>query len=177
MQSIYQWDVAEFSADQILEDLRERHTYSDETRTYVEEVVAGVMRERWGLDKRISDRLAPGWHWDRVAKVERAVLRLAVYELLFMPALPPKVTINEAVNLAKTFGNEGSGSFINGLLGRLLQDTPKANWDPTEHTIVEEETHEPEPEPEQEPEMVEEGSETHKMLTTGKWTLRSEEDA
>lgn len=177
MQSIYQWDVAEFTPEQILEDLRGRHSYSDETRQYVEAVVAGVIRERWGLDKRISERLAPGWHWDRIAKVERAVLRLAAYELLFMPALPPKVTINEAVNLAKTFGNENSGSFINGLLGRLLQDTPKANWDPTEHTVVEEEAHEPEPEPEQEPEMVEEGSETHKMLTTGKWTLRSEEDA
>jgi N utilization substance protein B len=80
------------------------------------------------IDARYSPFLKSGWTPDRLALVDRLVLRLAVFELWGMPEIPPKVTITEAVELAKRFGGADSGSFINGVLGRVLQVSPKAGW-------------------------------------------------
>ena len=74
------------------------------------------------IDKTISDA-APEWPLEKVAKVDLAILRLAVYELLIVKSEPPKVIIDEAVELAKEFGNDSSGSFINGVLGTVLKNT------------------------------------------------------
>ncbi|MBI2036056.1 transcription antitermination factor NusB [Candidatus Microgenomates bacterium] len=72
-----------------------------------------------GIDKLI-EKSAPAFPIDKVAKVDLAILRLAVYELLFIKTNPPKVVIDEAVELAKEFGSDTSGGFVNGVLGNIL---------------------------------------------------------
>ena len=79
----------------------------------------GVLRERDNLDA-IIQRIAPEWPIDQIAPIDRNILRLAAYELLLSPGMPPKVAINEAVELAKTFGSDSTSRFVNGVLGTLL---------------------------------------------------------
>lgn len=74
------------------------------------------------LDEKIQ-KAAPEWPIDKIAKIDLAVLRLAAYELLIGKTAPPKVTIDEAIELAKAYGNEASPGFINGVLGTLLKNT------------------------------------------------------
>ena len=75
--------------------------------------------ERRHLDRVVGDA-APQWPLEQVARVDKAVLRVAVYELLYARDAPPKVAINEAVEIAKEYGGEGSGRFINGVLGHIM---------------------------------------------------------
>jgi transcription antitermination factor NusB len=73
------------------------------------------------IDKYIQDA-APAWPLDKINKIDLAILRLAVFELLIEPKTPPKVIVDEAVELAKEYGSESSSSFINGALGKLITD-------------------------------------------------------
>lgn len=82
-------------------------------------LLQGVRNYVTYLDSIVSE-LAPEWPIDQIAAVDRNVLRIAVYELLFAPDIPPKVAINEAVELAKMFGSESSPRFVNGVLGSLV---------------------------------------------------------
>jgi N utilization substance protein B len=87
---------------------------------YLNDLVAGCHTHRQELDALIA-RYSEHWRLERMAAVDRNLLRLGVYELLHHPDIPPKVVINEAVELAKRFGTEGSGAFINGLLDRIRE--------------------------------------------------------
>lgn len=90
-------------------------------RAFAEELVRGVGSHRAAIDKRIQDR-CPNWKIDRLGSVERAVLRLGVYELVFAPeTTPAAVAINEAVDLAKFFGSLQAGSFVNGVLDAIAR--------------------------------------------------------
>lgn len=73
------------------------------------------------IDEEIA-RAAPAWPIEKINKVDLAVLRLAIFELLFKKDVPPKVTVDEAVELAKDYGSESSSSFVNGVLGKLISD-------------------------------------------------------
>ncbi|PKN60945.1 MAG: transcription antitermination factor NusB [Deltaproteobacteria bacterium HGW-Deltaproteobacteria-11] len=90
-------------------------------------LIEGAWQKRQELDKIISD-CSEHWSISRMSKVDRSILRMAVYELLYCDDVPPKVTLNEAIDLGKTYGSENSGSFINGILDALyvkLQQTVK----------------------------------------------------
>ena len=92
-------------------------------------LIEGTWRHRRQIDKQISD-CSEHWSISRMSKVDRSILRMAVYELLYCDDIPPKVTLNEAIDLGKAYGSENSGSFINGILDALyvkLQDTPIEN--------------------------------------------------
>lgn len=131
------------------------------------------------LDNLIAAFLAKGWNIERITKVDRALLRLAAYELHYIPSIPPKVTINEAVNLAKIFGSAESPRFINGLLGRLVEQSPKAKWDPSqasEDDFMRLEAGGPDPEDSSE-EVLEEGTaEFDEAFSAGAWMIRTNED-
>ena len=71
-------------------------------------------------------KYAPQWPLEQITIVDRNVLRLGIYELKYDPDIPPKVAINEAIELAKTFGGESSGKFVNGVLGSIFKDLPQA---------------------------------------------------
>ena len=87
---------------------------------FIEDLVAGVNREAKTLDETIQP-LAPEWPLDQIARMDRLVLRIGTYELLNNGSVPPKVVINESVELAKAFGGDNSSKFINGVLGTLLK--------------------------------------------------------
>ena len=86
--------------------------------TYLLELVEGVAAHLEELDALIA-RHSEHWRLERMAAVDRNLLRLAAYELLYQPQIPPKVVINEAVEMAKTYGTEGSGAFVNGILDQI----------------------------------------------------------
>jgi N utilization substance protein B len=85
---------------------------------YLQELVAGVDSHRDELDAFIV-RFSEHWRLERMTVVDRNLLRLAIYELLYQPRIPPKVVINEAVELAKRYGSEASGAFVNGILDQV----------------------------------------------------------
>ena len=87
-------------------------------REFADSLIKGVSDNLDSLDQKIS-HFADNWELKRMAVVDRNILRLATFELLFLPDIPPKVTINEAVELAKRFGDINSGGFINGILDKI----------------------------------------------------------
>ena len=90
----------------------------EKTPTYLLQLVLGVDTHLEELDALIA-RYSEHWRLERMAAVDRNLLRLAAYELLYEPKIPPKVVINEAVELAKLYGTEDSGAFVNGILDRI----------------------------------------------------------
>ncbi len=86
---------------------------------FARQLIQGTIDHREVIDREISEA-STHWRLDQMAGVERSVLRLATYELLFSPDVPPKAAINESIELAKTFGGDESGRFVNGVLGRIM---------------------------------------------------------
>jgi N utilization substance protein B len=91
---------------------------AEEVREFAEELVAGVVANRDAIDNIIVDK-SKNWTISRMARVDLNILRLAVFELLFLSEIPRNVTINEAIEVAKKFGTEESASFINGMLDEI----------------------------------------------------------
>jgi len=90
----------------------------EDIKPFSKELVLGVCVYLEGLD-RLIDEASKNWRLERIAKVDRSILRLGAYELLYRDDIPPKVSINEAVDLGKKFGTEESGAFINGVLDKI----------------------------------------------------------
>jgi len=97
-------------------------------RDFSRELVFGVCENRKHLDKMIR-KASKNWRVERMSRVDRSILRLSAYELLFMDEIPPKVTIDEAVELAKKFGTEESSAFINGILDNIFNNMKTENLD------------------------------------------------
>lgn len=124
MQSLYEWDF-HGKEDNALSRVTEKNLVSlapgladqDFART----LVAGVEKHRPDIDATIEG-YAPEWPLEQITVVDRNVLRIGIYELTLDPAIPPKVAINEAIELAKSFGGSSSGKFVNGVLGSIYKD-------------------------------------------------------
>lgn len=97
---------------------------SAEDKKYIEQVTKGIFENLEELDKKIESYLK-GWKMDRIGKTDLAILRLAVYEILYREDIPYKVSINEAVELAKSFCDDASPSFINGVLAGIINSLPE----------------------------------------------------
>jgi N utilization substance protein B len=108
------------------DDFWSRHPVDDEARAFASALVHGTKREQHQIDKRIAESTE---HWDleRMAVVDRNILRMAVYELAFEPGVPGKVAINEAIEIAKKFGTRESSRFINGVLDRIHRELRSAS--------------------------------------------------
>jgi N utilization substance protein B len=102
---------------------------SIESRDFIDNLVWGVVDNKEKIDK-ILVPAAPEWPIDQIALVDLIILRMGIYELLFVNEVPPKVAINEAVELAKAFGGEHSSRFVNGVLGTIFRASDK--YDPAE---------------------------------------------
>jgi N utilization substance protein B len=89
-----------------------------ETRLFAEPLIKGVLQHRDELDERIKKH-CKNWDFNRIAVVDRNVMRLAIYEMLYRDDIPPVVSINEAVDVAKKFSTEDSGKFVNGILDKV----------------------------------------------------------
>jgi N utilization substance protein B len=88
---------------------------------YIEELVVGTEQNKNLIDELLMEYLK-GWQIDRLSKVDKEVLRLAAYEMIFRDDVPPKVVVNEAIELSKHFGTEESGKFVNGVLGKMIKE-------------------------------------------------------
>ena len=95
------------------------------TQAYADELVAGVTAHWEELDQHIQ-RLASNYELHRIAAVDRNILRLAIYEMLHCPDVPPVVAINEGIEIAKRFGTEESGRFVNGILDRVRSELKRS---------------------------------------------------
>ena len=128
MQSLYEWDFSGKKAD--LEKVAERNIKEFgpglEDVSLVWQIVTGVVQHLFDIDK-IIEKAAPEWPIDQITIVDRNILRIGLYELLYgnKEEVPPKVAINEAIELAKSFGGESSGRFINGVLGTVYKEVDK----------------------------------------------------
>lgn len=98
-----------------------------DVKAFANSLVLGVCGARKAIDKLISD-YATNWQLDRMAVIDRNILRFAVYELLYMEDIPPKVAINEAIDIAKKYGDKDSGKFVNGVLDKInkMEGKPRA---------------------------------------------------
>lgn len=126
MQSLYEWDFRgrknEIVADIVDRNIKEFAPGVDEP-DFIYQLVNGVVEHQDQIDK-IIEKAAPQWPLDQIAMVDRNVLRLGLFELLFgnRSEVPPKVAINEAIELAKSFGGDSSGKFVNGVLGTVYRE-------------------------------------------------------
>ena len=123
VQALYELEFQPQAFERIVNDQQERLDESDFQFFY--QLITGVQEKKETVDRMISKYLKAGWTLDRISMMERSILRLAVYELLFREETPPKVAINEAVELAKQFGDVHSKRFINGVLGKLIRENEK----------------------------------------------------
>src|SRR3989344_7164145 len=129
MYSLYEWDFSKKESN--LENILERNIREFgpglEEKGFIWELTNGVIQHLSELDKIITAS-APQWPIDQISIVDRNVLRLGLYELIYgdKEAVPPKVAINEAIELAKSFGGENSGKFINGVLGTVYKEIDKS---------------------------------------------------
>ncbi len=125
LQTLYEYEFrasdASTSADEILDRNLDRYDAAIEDKKFVAELVHGVIEKITELDGELQP-IAPGWPIDQIARIDRNVLRIGLYELLYhSDAVPPKVAINEAVELAKAFGSDNSSKFVNGVLGTAFR--------------------------------------------------------
>lgn len=127
LQVLYQLDTAGGTAESALSGLFAHFEEADAgERRFAEQLVSGVQNERASIDQ-IIQRYSQNWKLDRMARVDRNILRLGVFELLRRGDVPIRVTLNEAVELGKKFGSEESSAFVNGVLDRIAHGREMAD--------------------------------------------------
>ena len=119
LQSLFAADVRGIWDDPRLEWLDEDDEPPESIQEFAQTLVTGVSKSRTGLDNVIT-RYAPAWPVSQLPIVDRNILRIALFELIYTPGTPRKTAINEAVELAKIFGSESSARFVNGVLGSAM---------------------------------------------------------
>lgn len=121
LQVLYQLDMTKDELNTIINNTLEQLAIRDDAVPYMKELVLGTVEHKEEADQIIS-KLSIDWNLDRMPVVDRNVLRLALYEILYRNDIPAGVAVNEAIELAKTFSNEQSGKFVNGILGSVVQN-------------------------------------------------------
>lgn len=119
LKALYQIDIAKQDPEPALEDfwLRDPQALKD-VKEFTNSLVSGTIKNLSKIDGLIS-KYADNWELKRMATIDRNILRMSVFELLFLDDIPPKVSINEAIELAKKFGDIDSSKFVNGILDKI----------------------------------------------------------
>ncbi|HEX4206201.1 MAG TPA: transcription antitermination factor NusB [Ktedonobacteraceae bacterium] len=130
LQTLYEYDTTNHAPEEILQRHAEERNLHSKVGEYASELVLGVCNQLATIDAHIQSA-ASDWPLQQMARIDKNILRLAIYEILFNNTVPAKAAINEAVELAKTFGSDTSSRFINGVLGTIFtraqqQPIPKA---------------------------------------------------
>ncbi len=126
LQSLYEWDFRKRKKNELKKiidrNIKELGASSEDVQ-FIQELTKGIFEHKSKIDK-IIEKAAPEWPIEQITVVDRNVLRIGLYELLFgnRKQVPPKVAINEAIELAKAYGGESSGKFINGVLGTVYKE-------------------------------------------------------
>ncbi|MBM4351712.1 MAG: transcription antitermination factor NusB [Deltaproteobacteria bacterium] len=121
LQVLYQFEITKQNALQAMVQLRENFMPEEGEDEFAKRIVLGVMEHQREIDRLIEER-SEHWRLDRMTIVDRNILRIAIFELLYCSEVPPKVTLNEAIDLGKRYGSEESGNFINGILDRIQNE-------------------------------------------------------
>lgn len=117
LQALFQLDSTELTVEEAIGHVLEEEQKSN---AFLEKLVRGTTEQQTEIDAALEQKLEK-WTLSRLPKIERTVLRLAVYELMFEPDTPNKVVLNEAIELCKTFGDEKSSKFVNGVLSKFTE--------------------------------------------------------
>lgn len=128
MQTLFSWDFngqQEQNLNNLIEQNFKQFAPKFNDYGFVKFIINGVMENAAAIDRYIT-KYATEWPLDQITIVDRNILRIGVYELIFDQNIPAKVAINEAIEIAKTFGGESSGKFINGVLGAIYKDAAAA---------------------------------------------------
>lgn len=133
LQSLYEYEFriqsndTSTDIDEILNRNLERYETAIDDKSFVSGLVHGVIAKQAEIDVQLQP-IAPDWPIEQIARIDRSILRIGFYELLYLPELvPPKVAINEAVELAKAFGSDNSSKFVNGVLGTAYRTLVEGN--------------------------------------------------
>ena len=121
LQALYELDCTKHKAEEALARLRAGETLAQEALSFSEELVKGVLQNKSELDALIK-KFAPAFPIEQMSIIDRNILRLAIFEILFNDKTPFKVAINEAIELAKEFGSDSSPRLINGVLGSITTE-------------------------------------------------------
>ncbi len=129
MQTLYEWDFQpEHSIQEMLASNLQSSQHAEGDASFVSELVQGTVDHKDEIDGLIQKH-APEWPLDQISVVDKSILRLAIYEILYSKEVPAKVSINEAVELGKTFGGDNTSKFVNGVLGTVYRDTDRFKAD------------------------------------------------
>jgi len=115
LQGLYMYEVSKSSLKNIIEFEWLDGEISEDEKEFAVELIQGVIAEIEKIDALITN-YSKNWKFERIAIIDKSIIRLAIYEMLFIKDIPAVVTINECIDLGKTFGGENSGQFINGIL-------------------------------------------------------------
>jgi len=118
LQALYEVDSTDHDVERVVNYLLAEGNMSEDNAVFTSELVNGVIQNKEKIDLTIKN-FAPAWPMEQISKVDRNILRLAIFEILLDNKVPVKVAINEAVELAKTFGSDNSSKFVNGVLGSV----------------------------------------------------------
>lgn len=176
LRALYEIDLAQSAPMDALDDVCAEMNLTAEHQPFALRILLGVVEKKSEIDNRLS-KLIREFDYDRVAAVDRNVLRMAAFELLFEPAIPPAVSINEAVAIVKRYSTSESGRFVNGVLAKLVRETPKANWDPAA-APPEEDFAEESPDEAREPEVELVQADSEEAVAAkkfGSWTVRTDD--
>lgn len=124
LQVLYQLEINPQEIPKALEHIRTHASSGSDDIEFTERIVSGVREHLQEIDHLLENYLQH-WRLDRLSSIDRNILRLALFELLYCEDIPPKVTINEAIDLGKKYGTEDSGAFINGILDRIQNEVVK----------------------------------------------------
>ena len=119
MQAIYQSELSKTSIDEALTNLFEEEELAEDTREFTKKLAEGVLGKKEDLDRKIKE-FSKNWEIDRISMINKAILMLALYELIYEKDTPKAVVINEALELAKRYSDPESAKFINGILGSAV---------------------------------------------------------
>lgn len=124
MQTLYEWD---FRPKSDLNSIKQRNidNYNEDADSeFIDKTIQGVIDSQQVIDEQIV-KSAPEWPIEQISSIDKTILRIAIFEILKSDDVPPKVAINEAVELGKTFGGQNSSKFINGVLGTVYRNSSK----------------------------------------------------
>ena len=121
LQVLYQLEIAKQDAIKVVAQFQEHFIKGAERDDFLERLVLGVSKHRQEID-RLIEQYSENWRLDRMNIIDRNILRMAAFELLYCKEIPPKVTLNEAIDLGKRYGTDDSGAFINGILDRIQNE-------------------------------------------------------
>lgn len=119
---VFQMDLHEDDMDVILDELLKARPESEANLGYIRQIIDGVREHEQEIDEFIVKNLKKGWTISRISKASHAIMKLAIFEMKYMDDVPAKVAINEAVELAKRYGDDGDPNFVNGLLGSVYKE-------------------------------------------------------